>query len=149
MENQTYAWEPLQQFENAWMLTAIPHAVQVIFWMCVVKATFSAMSMLSGIDGLWSKDDAAEANMTNKMTHYKNKTDNTTKRSTFLHSRNILQLVVAILGILLGIFAAILLDSQEVFKAFCIAIVFYLVIIGFSVCFVLLPILTVMLMRTV
>ena len=114
-----------------------------------MKATFSAMSMLSGIDGLWSKDDAAEANMTNKMTHYKNKTDNTIEHSTFLQSRNILQLVVAILGILLGIFAAILLDSQEVFKAFCIAIVFYLVIIGFSVCFVLLPILTVMLMRTV
>ena len=142
MENQTYVWDPLQQFGTAWVLTAVPHDVQVIFWICVVKAIFAVMTMLSGICNLCSKDDEEydvkddeeNPNMTRKMTPYKS---NTRAKRSHSSLTNIFQLAVPILGL-----CAILLDSQEVLKAFCIVILISLVIIGFGVCFVLVPILT-------
>lgn len=51
------AWEPTKQLGTSWVPNAIPHEVQVIFWICVVKMIFAGLSFVNAICGQKQKYD--------------------------------------------------------------------------------------------
>ena len=42
-------WEPTNQLGTSWVPNAIPHEVQVIFWICVIQMVFVGLSIVHSI----------------------------------------------------------------------------------------------------
>ena len=127
------AWEPTQQSGTPWVASAVPHDVQVIFWLSVVNFIFGGLGVFSALcqEKQYNKLPQKESGSFESI-----EVQGQSKRVQ-THFTNILQLVPPILGI-----CAVKLDSQGTLKAFCVIILVVLTLLAIMLFITLVAMLT-------